>query len=213
MSVVPPLDVYAVYVAAAVALILTPGPDTVFVLAQGAGGGRRAGASAGLGVATGVLGHTLAVSLGLAALLRASPTAFTLLQYAGAAYLCYLGVQTLRGAGGGIEVDPADAADGDAAGTPFRQGATVNLLNPKVAIFFLAFLPGFAGDGGAPRLAFLGVTYAVLAAVYLGAVGTLAGRVRSVFESPRATRALRYVSGVAVVGLGVLVVAGAGTSH
>lgn len=201
MSVVPPLDVYAVYLAAAVALILTPGPDTVFVLAQGAGGGRRAGASAGLGVATGVLGHTLAVALGLAALLRASPTAFTLLQYVGALYLCYLGVQTLRGAGGGIEVEPGGA--GDAASAPFRQGAAVNLLNPKVAIFFLAFLPGFAGDGGATRLVFLGVTYAVLTAVYLGAVGTLAGRVRTLFASPRVARTLRVSSGIAILTLAV----------
>jgi threonine/homoserine/homoserine lactone efflux protein len=177
----------AVYLVAAVALILSPGPDTVYVLARGAGEGRRAGVLSALGVATGVLVHTVAAAVGLAALFRAVPEARTVVVAAGAAYLSYLGVRTLRDP----EVE-ARETDGD----PYLQGLTVNVLNPQVALFFLAFLPGFAPDSApAVGMVLLGALYAALTAAYLGGVGALSGHIGG--ESRR----MRLASGVVLLGV------------
>ena len=177
----------AVYLVAAVALILSPGPDTVYVLARGAGEGRRAGVLSALGVATGVLVHTVAAAVGLAALFRAVPEARTVVVAAGAAYLSYLGIRTLRD----LEVE-ARETDGD----PYLQGLTVNVLNPQVALFFLAFLPGFAPDSApAVGMVLLGALYAALTAAYLGGVGALSGRIGG--ESRR----MRLASGVVLLGV------------
>jgi threonine/homoserine/homoserine lactone efflux protein len=177
----------AVYLVAAVALILSPGPDTVYVLARGAGEGRRAGVLSALGVTTGVLVHTVAAAVGLAALFRAVPEARTVVVAAGAAYLSYLGIRTLRDP----EVE-ARETDGD----PYLQGLTVNVLNPQVALFFLAFLPGFAPDSApAVGMVLLGALYAALTAAYLGGVGALSGHIGG--ESRR----MRLASGVVLLGV------------
>lgn len=209
-----PADRLAVYLVAAVALILTPGPDTVYVLARGASGGRAVGAAAGAGVATGILVHTTLVALGLAALLRASPTAFDLVRLLGAAYLVVLGLRLLRrvvegGAPGGGRLAEDDGGhDHDAGGSlprAYGRGVAVNVLNPKVAVFFLAFLPGFAGSGPGTtaRLLFLGGLYAALTLAYLGSVGLAAGQVGAVFRRhPRLERGLDGLAGTVLVGLG-----------
>ncbi len=179
----------AVFLVAAVALILSPGPDTVYVLARGAGDGRRAGVLSALGVATGVLVHTVAAAVGLAALFRAVPQARTVVVLAGAAYLTYLGVRTLR--------EPA-ADDGTRAtdGNPYLQGLTVNVLNPQVALFFLAFLPGFAPDARpALGMLVLGALYAAITALYLGGVGAVSGHVGG------RGRRTRVVSGLVLLGI------------
>ena len=177
----------AVYLVAAVALVLSPGPDTVYVLARGAGEGRRAGVLSALGVATGVLVHTVAAAVGLAALFRAVPEARTVVVAAGAAYLSYLGVRTLRDS-------EVEARETD--GNPYLQGLTVNVLNPQVALFFLAFLPGFAPDSApAAGMVLLGALYAAITAAYLGGVGTLSGHVGG------GSRRMRLASGVALLGV------------
>lgn len=182
----------AVFLAAAVGLILSPGPDTVYVLARGTGEGRRAGVLSALGVATGVLVHTVAAAVGLAVLFRAVPGARTLVVAAGAVYLSYLGVETLRNP----EIEARDAE-----GNPYLQGLTVNVLNPQVALFFLAFLPGFAPDSApAAGMVLLGALYAVLTAMYLGSVGALSGHVGG--ESRRT----RLVSGVVLLGIAAYLV-------
>lgn len=177
----------AVYLVAAVALILSPGPDTVYVLARGAGEGRRAGVLSALGVATGILVHTVAAAVGLAALFRAVPEARTVVVAAGAAYLSYIGVRTLR--------DPEVEAR-ETNGDPYLQGLTVNVLNPQVALFFLAFLPGFAPDSApAVGMVLLGALYAALTATYLGGVGALSGHIGG--ESRR----MGLASGVVLLGV------------
>ena len=177
----------AAYLVAAVALVLSPGPDTVYVLARGAGEGRRAGVRSALGVATGVLVHTVAAAVGLAALFRAVPEARTVVVAAGAAYLSYLGIRTLRDP----EVE-ARETDGD----PYLQGLTVNVLNPQVALFFLAFLPGFAPDSApAVGMVLLGALYAAVTATYLGGIGALSGHIGG--ESRR----MRLASGVVLLGV------------
>src|SRR6056297_3747414 len=138
------LQSYLLFVGAAVALVLTPGPDTVFVLTQGVSAGKRGGVASALGVSTGVLVHTLAATLGLAALLRTSALAYAAVKYAGAAYLLYLGAKTLW-RGDDFDFPDTAAASGDASDADLRggylRGVTVNVLNPKVALFLLAFLP------------------------------------------------------------------------
>jgi threonine/homoserine/homoserine lactone efflux protein len=179
----------ALYLAAAVALILTPGPDTLFVLSRGAAAGPETGLRAAAGIATGVLVHTTGAVLGLAAVYRTSPAAHDLVAGAGALYLAYLGVTTVRA----DDLSTPDAEGG------FRQGVLVNVLNPKVALFFLAFLPGFGSSTG--EFALLGALYALLTALYLGAVGLLAGRVQGALDHPRAMGALQAVSGVVLLAL------------
>lgn len=177
----------AVYLAAAVAVILSPGPDTAYVLARGAGEGPGAGIRSALGVATGVLVHTVAAAVGLAALFRAVPAARTAVVLGGAVYLSYLGVGRLR--------RPATEAR-DLEGSPYLQGLTVNVLNPQVALFFLAFLPGFApASHPAVGMSLLGVLYAAITAVYLGSVGALSGHLGG------HGRRTRLLSGLVLLGI------------
>jgi len=169
--------------------------------------------AAALGVATGVLVHTTAAALGLAALLRTSALAFTAVKYAGAAYLVVLGARTLW-AGGDLDAlagtaDDGSEADADAPAPDlrrgYRRGLVVNVLNPKVALFFLALLPQFvdAGAGATAGMVALGATYAALAALYLGGVGLLSGHVRAALRGrPRVADGLRWASGTVLVGLG-----------
>jgi threonine/homoserine/homoserine lactone efflux protein len=132
------LHAYLLFVTAAMALILTPGPDTVFVLTQGISAGKRGGLASALGVSTGILVHTTAATLGLAALLRASAVAYDAIKYAGAAYLLYLGAQMLwRGndldlSGQRVQSDGSvgPATDADLRGG-YLRGVTVNVLNPR----------------------------------------------------------------------------------
>lgn len=188
---------YLAFCGAALALVLTPGPDTMYVLARGMQG-RSAGVRSAFGISAGVLLHTAAATLGVAALLRAAPTAHRLLKYAGAAYLVYLGIAALRD----DEFDPQVETDPEGS---FRRGVLVNALNPKVALFFLAFLPGFAGagDGTGVRMAVLGGTYAVLTAAYLSVVALASGRVGDALESTRLSEGLNWVGGGVMVALGV----------
>jgi threonine/homoserine/homoserine lactone efflux protein len=175
------------YLTAAVALILSPGPDTAYVLARGAGEGRRAGVLSALGVATGILVHTTAAALGLAVLFRSVPEARTLLTTLGAVYLAVLGIRNLR---------VADVDAHETGGNPYLQGVTVNALNPQVALFFLVFLPGFAPETApAAGMLVLGALYALITALYLGGVGALSGTLGGQYLW------LRRVSGVALLAL------------
>lgn len=136
----PPVTDLLAFMAATLALNVTPGPDMLYVIARSVGEGRRAGVVSALGISTGSLFHTAAVVFGVSAFLVAYPAAYDLLRFAGAAYLAWLGVRALRTpARDGDEPDVAPAE----LSAIFRQGVITNVLNPKVAIFFLAFLPQF----------------------------------------------------------------------
>jgi len=134
-----------VFFAAMFLLNITPGPDMLYVLARATGQGRAAGLVSALGVGTGGFFHIFAVAFGLAGLLRTVPVAYSALRYAGAAYLIYLGIRTLlaRNTGGG-----SVATERAALSRVFAQGVITNVLNPKVALFFLAFLPQFINPNG-----------------------------------------------------------------
>ncbi len=185
---------YALFVLAAATLIVTPGPDTLFVLSRGLED-RSAGLRAAAGVTTGILFHTTLVVVGVAAVYRTVPGAEPVVRTAGAVYLCYLGIDTLRSAG---RVEPTTGRGG------VREGFLVNALNPQVALFFLAFLPGFAPDAGTGgSLAVLGVTYALLTAAYLGVVALVADGAAGVLRSERTGRRLDRLAGAILLVLGV----------
>ena len=154
---------WTTFLTAALLLNISPGPDIAFILGQTVRGGRRAGFAAMFGIWTGAFGHVLMAAAGLSAILAASAVAFSLVKWAGAAYLVWLGIQTLRSGGGGFISDgPEGGADIRAV---FRQGVLVALLNPKVAIFFLAFLPQFVVAGAGPMWAQLFLHGALVIAV------------------------------------------------
>lgn len=138
---------WTTFLSAAILLNLAPGPDIAFILGQTARGGRRAGFAAMFGIWTGAFGHVLLAAAGLSAILATSAVAFSVVKWAGAAYLIWLGIAALR-AGGGSFV--SDSQTGGVTRPVFRQGVVVALLNPKVAIFFLAFLPQFVVAGAGP---------------------------------------------------------------
>jgi threonine/homoserine/homoserine lactone efflux protein len=188
---------YALFVLAAATLIATPGPDTLFVLSRGIED-RTAGLRAALGVTTGILFHTALVAVGVAAVYRTVPAAERAVQVLGGLFLVYLGVDTLRSAGGGRS---------SSAGGGVREGFLINALNPQVALFFLAFLPGFAarggGGAGGTSVAVLGATYAALTALYLGVVAVVADGAADALRSERTARWLDRVAG------GILLLIGA----
>ena len=137
-------------------LNITPGPDTLYIVGRSSTQGWRAGAVAALGIGAGTLVHICAAALGLSAILAASATAFTAVKFIGAAYLLYVGISLIRSAG--VSGSSPGAIVGRAASmrSIFAQGFLTNVLNPKVALFFLAFLPQFvAADTGSKPLAFL----------------------------------------------------------
>ncbi len=135
------------FFAAAVVLNLSPGPDILFILGSTMRGGRRAGLAAMFGIWTGALGHVAMAALGLSALLVKSAVLFTIVKWLGALYLIWLGVKALAASDAPLALPSAAPAS---AWAIFRQGMLVNLLNPKVALFFLAFLPQFVEAGAGP---------------------------------------------------------------
>jgi threonine/homoserine/homoserine lactone efflux protein len=200
----------AVYVLAAGAMILSPGPDTVYVLTRSIGDGRESGLASAAGISVGVLVHTLAAAVGLAALFRTSEVAFAAVTYVGAAYLTYLGIRTIRE----TELLTDDGSNGAPDGTPFREAVIVNVANPQVALFFLAFLPQFV-DGAShvpTQLSVLGGIYALLTMGYLGTVALASSAVRRLLVTrPRLGDAIRWLSGLVLIGLGLrLFVGGVG---
>lgn len=141
IELLPPLTTFLAFVAAGLALNIVPGADMTFVIASAARGGRRDGLVAALGIGGGTLVHIVAATLGLSALLAASQTAFTTVKWIGAAYLIYIAISLIRSGGA---AGPDKERRPKLSGWPlFRAAALVNILNPKVALFFLAFLPQF----------------------------------------------------------------------
>ena len=199
----PDLHSFLLFLAAGLALNFTPGPDMLYVAARGASEGRPAGIASALGIGAGTLFHIAFVALGLAALLRAVPVAYLALRIGGAVYLIYLGVRAFR-SGSTLSLQRVEPAP---LGVVFRQGVITNVLNPKVALFFLAFLPQFVDPArGNPivQIVALGLVFDFTGTlVNLGvAVGSsrAANRLR---EANRARAVLQRVTGVLFIGLGL----------
>lgn len=168
------LDTQLLFFATALLLALAPGPDNLFVMAQAAQHGARAGLLVTAGLCSGLLVHTGAVALGLAALFAASALAFTCLTFAGAAYLLYLAWQAWRASSSGL----LPATDPTSNAKLYRRGVLMNLSNPKVSIFFLAFLPQFTDPTHGPltpQLLLLGGLFILSTVVVFGALSLVAG--------------------------------------
>ena len=186
----------AAFLAVSVLVIVTPGQDTALTIRNALFGGRRGGVSTAAGVAAGQAIWTLAASAGLVALLRAFEPGFVALKLAGAVYLVYLGVQTLRRAGSELRpnrVEPTRRA--------FRQGLLSNLGNPKMAVFFTSLLPQF-GTSFVGLLG-LGLVFCSLTFVWLTAYGVAVAKAGGVLRRPRVRRALDGVTGAVLVALGL----------
>jgi RhtB (resistance to homoserine/threonine) family protein len=185
-------------------LTLTPGADTMLVVRSAIVRGRRAGLLTVLGICSGLFVHATLSALGLSVVLVQSARAFEVVKLAGALYLVYLGLQALRNAARGalVEERPADTTGARRA---FVEGFLTNVLNPKVAIFYLAFLPQFIGPGD-PVLAksiLLASIHFVQGLVWLSLVTLFVARMRSVLAQPRVQRVLESVTGLVFIGFGV----------
>lgn len=193
------------FLLAAVVVTVSPGPDNLMVLSMGVSRGRRHGLAFGLGAALGCLSHTTLAALGVSALIAATPVAFTALRLAGGLYLVWLGVGALRSRGAALE---AAAAAGAAPSLRalFAKGLVANAINPKVILFFLAFLPQFvdrARGGVAWQTAQLGIVFTAQSVVLFGALGWFAGHVGAwLRRRPRAGLWLDRLAGSIFVALG-----------
>lgn len=203
------------FLAVSIVVIVTPGPDTALTIRNTIAGGRAGGLATALGVAVGQLIWAVFTGLGLVAILLASEPVFQALRLAGAAYLVYLGVQSLRsalGRGGGPPNDPvAPAGVRLTAGRAFRQGVINNLANPKMAAFFASVLPQFAAPGAAmlASLLGLGAVFTSLTLLWLALYSWVIATLGGLFRDSRVRRLLDAVAGLTLVGLGVRVGASA----
>jgi len=193
---------FLAFLGVSVLVIVTPGQDTALTIRNSLLGGRRGGAFTALGVASGQAVWTLAASLGVAALLRASEPAFVALKLAGAAYLVFLGLQALRDAF--LRRQHAIAPLGRLAGrTAFRQGFVSNLGNPKMAIFFTSLLPQFATSPSFAALLVLGLVFCSLTLLWLTAYAFAVARAGDFLRRSRVRRALDALTGAVLVALGL----------
>jgi RhtB (resistance to homoserine/threonine) family protein len=190
------------FLAVAIVVVITPGVDMAVVTKNALVHGRRQALATALGVNAGVAAWTVAAAFGLAAVVQASAAAFSAIKLAGAAYLVYLGAQSLWRAHRGQAETALGASPLGSAGA-FRQGLVTNLLNPKIAVFFTSLLPQFVDRGTLPALLLLGALFNVLGLLWLTTYALLAARGRVFLQRPRVKRALDYASGVVLVGLGL----------
>ncbi|GAB3413799.1 LysE family translocator [Massilia agilis] len=192
------------FLTAAVLITLSPGPDNMMVLGIGMAKGRARGMAFGLGCALGCLSHTVLATLGVSALIAASPAAFTLLKVAGGLYLVWLGLQALRSRGG---ARAATVTASEPLSTLFAKGLLANAINPKVVLFFLSFLPQFvvAAHGHANlQTAALGIIFTVQAALLFGLLGFFSGSVGAwLARRPSAGMWLDRLAGGIFVALGL----------
>ena len=204
----PDASTFALFVAAALVLLVVPGPSVLYIVARSIEGGRTAGLVSVLGVQTGAILHIAFATLGLSAILASSAVAFSLVKWLGAAYLVWLGLRQIFGRDEGddeVAVGPARLS------RVFSQGVLVNTLNPKTALFFLAFLPQFVDPSrGAAwtQILLLGATFVILAlcsdGLYALLSGTAGGWLRRKMKGASFRRGQRFISGGILIALGAV---------
>lgn len=192
------------FISAAVLLTLMPGPDILFVITQSITRGRKAGITFAAGLCTGLIVHVTAISLGISVLLMSSPMAFTVLKFAGAAYLLYLGVKAFRARRQNhFHLETSSAATGKL----YRKGILMNVLNPKVILFFLAFFPQFIDQHIAnpiPQMLLLGLIFMVQAFLIFSTVAILADRLaRRLMQNPKVSLGVNWAEAIIYCGIGV----------
>jgi threonine/homoserine/homoserine lactone efflux protein len=200
----PTPEAFAAFAAASILLLVIPGPSVIYIVTRSVHQGRAAGLVSVLGIHTGTIVHIVAAAFGLSAILATSATAFSVVKYAGAAYLIWLGVRALRRR----DTDgPDDAMPSRSLRRIYAQGVVVNVLNPKTALFFLAFLPQFVdlSRGSAPlQVVVLGLTFILLGFVSDGTYALVSARVaRGVRAGSRRELFRRWLPGFTYLALGV----------
>ena len=202
-TLIPP-STLAAFLAAGIALNLTPGADVMFATAVGLGGGPRTGAAAGIGVGLGSLVHVILASVGLAAVIATHPSALTAIRWAGGAYLAWLAIRTWRAG-----APTADRPRRLTAAQAIAQGFLTNLLNPKVILFILAFLPQFTDPARGPvwaQILILGLLFSLTGMGITATYGALAGRMGAALS--RRMSILNRAAAVIFGGLALRLVAG-----
>jgi threonine/homoserine/homoserine lactone efflux protein len=202
----PDLTHFLTFAFATLILNLTPGPDMMYIIARSLGQGRRAGLISALGITGGCLFHAFAATVGIAALLRSWPAAFQVVRYAGAIYLVYLGVRLLMRRRPDGEV--ATTAPSAPLAAIFRQGVITNVLNPKVAMFFLAFLPQFvvpARGSATLQLAVMSVYFIFSTTVFNLVVALISGVAGDFLRRGRNIARMERASGAVFIALGLRV--------
>lgn len=198
---------FSLFVMMSILLIILPGPDTGLATQNTIAHGKKGGFQTVLGISTGLIVHTLAAVLGLSALLVKSAVLFSVFKYAGAIYLIYLGIASLWSMK--RNQSSADGGRQDQAKykskSLYRQGLLTNLLNPKVAVFFLTFLPQFVTPGTKPFGPFLGmgITYTVLTILWFVVYVSFVDYIRAWMNKPSTQRAIQGISGVVLVAFGM----------
>ena len=195
---------FLLFVGVSWALILAPGPDMLYVITRGVTQGRKAGMLSALGVICGILVHTTAAAFGLTLILQTSALAFLIVKYLGAIYLIYLGIKSWRDKS---TFNLQTEASRVSFSRVFWQGVLSNVLNPKIAIFFLAFLPQFVDKGSSQvtlQMVSLGLTFACFGLCFLLVVGYSSGTIGSwLIHRPHYAQFLQRVAGGILIGLGV----------
>lgn len=195
---------FALFIGVSWALILAPGPDMIYVITRGMAHGRRAGILSAVGVVCGILVHTTAAAFGLTLILQTSAFAFLFVKFAGAGYLIYLGIKAWLDKSTFALQPSASTAS---FGALFWQGVLSNVLNPKIAIFFLAFLPQFVDQESSQvtlQMVFLGLTFAAFGLCFLLVVGYSSGILGGwLTHRPQHTQFLQRLAGGILVGLGI----------
>jgi threonine/homoserine/homoserine lactone efflux protein len=197
---------FLLFLATSIAITVAPGPDNLQVLARGISQGRAAGLVAALGFAAGITFHTTLAALGVAALLRSSPLAFEAIKLAGAAYLIWIGIKALRSQG----LATAHARAAQPLATVFRQSVLGNLLNPKVTLFFVVFLPQFVQPHGAQSVTVqmleLGALFMLQTLVVFSLFGVCAGMIGGWLKRrPRVGVWLDRLAGATFIAIGIRV--------
>lgn len=203
------LNYWLVFLSAAFVLNIAPGPDLLFIFTKTISGGKKVGIAASLGVCTGALFHVIIAAIGLSAILVTSATAFTVVKIIGVTYLLYLAYQTFNSSGVSFDIDnnKTKHIHTESALQAFKQGVLIDILNPKVAIFFMAFLPQFLREGhgsNSSQLLLLGLIV-ILVAVFVEAIFVLfASKISRQFrENPKYNQWLNRVVGTVFIALGI----------
>lgn len=195
---------YLLFLGASLVLLLTPGPAVLYIVARSVEQGRLGGIVSVAGVGLGNLAHVVAAAVGVSAIIAASALAFSVLKYLGAAYLIWLGIRTLRAPVAPVTLE----IEGKPLRRLFSEGAVVATLNPKTALFFLAFLPQFTSPAAGAvwlQILLLGGSFVALGLATDGLYALTAGSLRHVFRnSLKVLRAQKLVSGTIYIGLGLM---------
>lgn len=195
---------FVLFIGVSWALIISPGPDMIYVITRGMAHGRKAGMLSAIGVVCGILVHTIAAAFGLTLILQSSALAFLFVKAVGAAYLVYLGIKAWREKSS-FALQPSTAiADSN---TLFWQGVLSNVLNPKIAIFFLAFLPQFVDKGSSHvtwQMVILGITFACFGLIFLLVIGYSSGTIgKWLTHKPQRAQFFQRLAGGILIGLGI----------